>query len=89
MMCCVADESDDDKSLGFGLEVDVGSKIHGVGLNFGGVGLDSSGFGLKLCTIGLKNRDSAWTNSLGFTIMELGLTTPPHSSARLTRVCLN
>lgn len=24
MMCCVADESDDDKSLGFGLEVDVG-----------------------------------------------------------------
>ena len=89
MMCCVADESDDDKSLGFGLEVDVGSKIHGVGLNFGGVGLDSSGFGLKLCTIGLKNRDSAWINSLGFTIMELGLTTPPHSSARLTGVCLN
>jgi len=52
MMCCVADESDDDKSLGFGLEVDVGSKIHGIGLNVGGVGLKFSGFGLKLCTIG-------------------------------------
>lgn len=88
MMCCVADESDDDKSLGFGLEVDVGLKIHGVGLNIGGVGLNFSGFGLRLCTIGLKSRDSAWINSLGFTIMELGLKTPPHSSARLTGVCL-
>jgi hypothetical protein len=82
MMCCVADESDDDKSLGFGLEVDVGLGIHGVGLDVGGVGLNFSGFGLK-------NRGSAWINSLGFNIMELGLTTPPHSSVRLTGVCLN
>ena len=70
-------------------KVDVGLKIHGVGLNVGGVGLNFSGFGLKSCTIGLRSRGSAWINSLGFNIMELGLTTPPHSTTRLTGVCLH